>query len=85
MTLHSQQVVIGTQPALLYPLDADGVHLTIRADVDIFIGNSDLTTETGYPLQAGEVLRLELAPDELLYGLVSAGRATVYVLATMNQ
>ena len=85
MVLHSQQVIIGTRPVLLYPADTDGVHLVISANADIYIGNSDLTTETGYYLPDGNAVDLELAPNELLYGLVEEGRATVYVLATMKQ
>ena len=85
MTLHSQQTIIGTNPELLYPVDTDGVRLTISASADIYLGNSNLTTSTGYLLPSGDNVDLVLGPNELIYGLVEEGRATVYVLATMNQ
>ena len=87
MTLHSQQTEVnGETPTLLYPLDTDGVYLTIYSEESIYLGNGDLTAETGYLHIKETPLSLYLAPNEALYGLSSDEETyTVYVLATMNQ
>ena len=84
MALHSQQVVVGNTATALYPVDTDGVELTVSANKDIYIGNSDLSNTTGFLLAKDTVLCLSLGPGEQLFGLTSNDNVTAFVLATKN-
>ena len=86
MTIHSTVTQVGTSsPGLVYPPDIDGVRLHVRANKAIYLGNGNITSETGYLLPENADLDLFLGPSEKLYALSTDGRANVYVLATMNQ
>lgn len=45
----------------------------------VSVGKADVTVATGYPLETGEALALDLGKDERVYA-VSAASATVAVL-----
>lgn len=84
MALHSKQVTVKSEATELYPLDLDGVELTITSDQDIYLGNSDLSEKDGFLLPKLTILCLSLGPGERIYGLCPSDAATVYVLATKN-
>lgn len=46
----------------------------------IYVGDSDVTTATGFPLAAGASLSLDLDPAESLYGVVASGTVEARVL-----
>ena len=47
----------------------------------VYVGGTDVTTATGFPLAAGEGLALsELQPDSMPYGIVAAATCTVAVM-----
>lgn len=50
----------------------------------IYIGNSDVTTSTGYKMDNGDKLSMQLSDNESLYGITSSGTATMMVMATIN-
>ena len=84
MALHSNQVTIKSEPTELYPIDLDGVELTIQASADIYLGSDTLSEKTGFLLPKASILSLSLGPGEHIYGLCVDDAATVYVLATKN-
>jgi len=86
MAIHSQKTQVGeSAPGLVYDPDPDGVRLHVSADKAVYLGNGNMTAANGYLLTENTKLDLFLAPNEELYALSTEGRATVYVLATMNQ
>jgi hypothetical protein len=84
MVLHSQQVTVGEKPIELYPVDLDGVELTITAEKGIFVGDAHLTESSAFLLKAGTVMCLSLGPGEHLFAFSKGGDVTAYVLATKN-
>jgi hypothetical protein len=81
----TSQVSITTTPTLLVTANrADqSVYLHSSSGV-IYLGNSDVTTSTGYRMDNGDKLTMQLSDNESLYGIVSSGTATIMVMATVN-
>lgn len=48
----------------------------------VSIGKADVTVATGYPLDTGEALALDLGKDERVYAISATAGATVAVLRT---
>jgi len=47
--------------------------------VDVFLGDSGVTTSTGYKLADGSSISYDLLTDDSLYGIVATGTASVRV------
>ena len=47
--------------------------------VDVFLGDSGVTTSTGYKLADGSSISYDLLTDDSLYGIVASGTANVRV------
>ena len=50
----------------------------------MYIGASNVTTANGYKLDTGDKMELPVGDNEGLYGIVSSGTNTVYVLKQIN-
>ena len=50
----------------------------------IYVGNADVTASTGYKMDNGDKLSMQLSDNESLYGITSSGTATMMVMATIN-
>jgi len=81
----TSQVSVTTTPTLLVTANrADqSVYLHSSSGV-IYLGNSDVTTSTGYRMDNGDKLTMQLSDNESFYGIVSSGTATMMVMATVN-
>jgi hypothetical protein len=81
----TSQVSVTSTPTLLVTANrADqSVYLHSSSGV-VYLGNSDVTTSTGYRMDNGDKLTLQLSDNESLYGVVSSGSATMMVMATIN-
>jgi hypothetical protein len=81
----TSQISVTSTPTLLVTANrADqSVYLHSSSGV-IYLGNSDVTTSTGYRMDNGDKLTLQLSDNESLYGVVSSGSATMMVMATIN-
>lgn len=81
----TSQVSVTTTPTLLVTANrADqSVYLHSSSGV-IYLGNSDVTTSTGYRMDNGDKLTMQLSDNESLYGVVSSGTANMMVMATVN-
>jgi hypothetical protein len=52
-----------------------------HATATVYLGGSGVTTATGYPLAAGDVIDLgDLGTDDAVYGIVTTSTAVVAVL-----
>lgn len=85
--LTSKQIIVGTDATLVIEDDPDGCHVHIKASGEnaVYIGDSDVSTESGYELEKGEALSIFLGPHERLYAIVEEGTGKLYFLASMNQ
>lgn len=85
--LASKQVIVGTTPTLVTGSDPDGCSVIIKASGQcaVYIGNGNVSTESGFELEKDEVLQLTLGPNEELYAIVEEDEGKLYFLATMNQ
>ena len=50
----------------------------------IYLGNSTVTSSTGYRMDNGDKLTMQLSDNESLYGICSSGSATMNVMSTVN-
>jgi len=75
------QVVVTTEPTLLVSAIAmhREVHIHNQSGA-IWIGNSNVTTETGVKVDNNTHDVMHLTPNELMYAVTNSGTATVYVL-----
>ena len=79
--MKTTQVVVTTEPTLLVSAIAmhREVHIHNQSGA-IWIGNSNVTTETGVKVDNNTHDVMHLTPNELMYAVTNSGTATVYVL-----
>lgn len=93
MAVDSRQVSVGTTATELtatdlntrYETNGYSSSLVIKNPTGgqtVYIGDSTVTTSNGYALEAGDVLPLDLRPNDRVYGRVAATTQTVGVLRT---
>ena len=80
----SQKTVTTTATLLVTANRADQVVYLHSSSGIIYLGNSDVTTSTGYRMDNGDKLTLQLSDNEALYGITSSGTATMMVMATVS-
>ena len=79
--MKTTQVVVTTEPTLLVSAIAmhREVHIHNQSGA-IWIGNSNVTTETGVKVDNNTHDVMHLTPNELMYAVTGGGTATVFVL-----
>jgi len=80
----AQKSVTTTATLLVAANRADQLVYLHSSSGIIYLGNSDVTTSTGYRMDNGDKLSLQLSDNEALYGIVSSGTATMMVMATVS-
>ena len=81
MGISTRQVSVGTSPTPL--VDATGEAETVvlhSSSGAIYIGNSDVTTSTGYKMDNGDKLVVE-NHETGIWGIVASSTANMFVLA----
>ena len=82
---NTSQKTVTTSPTLLVTANrADQMVYLHSSSGIIYIGNSDVTTSTGYRMDNGDKLTLQLSDNEALYGIASSGTSTMMVMATVS-
>jgi hypothetical protein len=84
MPLTAQKTVTTTATLLVSANTHDQKVYLHSSSGTIYIGNSDVTSATGYRMDNGDKLTLELGDNEALYGITSSGSASMFVMATVN-
>jgi hypothetical protein len=84
MPITAQKTVTSTATLLVTANRADQLVYLHSSSGTIYLGNSDVTTSTGYRMDNGDKLSMQLSDNESLYGIVTSGTATMMVLATVN-
>lgn len=83
MAVTSAQVSVGTTATALNTAGTSGQRLVVSnaGTNDVLLGPSGVTTVTGLALAATDgPIVIELAPGEVLFGIVATGTETVQVL-----
>lgn len=80
----SQKTVTTAATLLVTANRADQLVYLHSSSGIIYIGNSDVTTSTGYRMDNGDKLSMQLSDTEALYGITNTGTATMMVMATIN-
>jgi len=82
---NTSQVTVTTTATLLVTANrADqSVYLHSSSGV-IYVGGAGVTTSTGYRMDNGDKLTMQLSDNESLYGIASSGTPTMMVMATIN-
>ncbi len=62
------------------PMQRSRVVVRNRSTVVVYIGGPGVTTGTGFPLDPGDSVSVDLSAKESLYGIVASGTAAVAVL-----
>ena len=84
MPITAQKTVTSTATLLVTANRADQLVYLHSSSGTIYLGNSDVTTSTGYRMDNGDKLSMQLSDNESLYGIVASGTATMNVMATIN-
>lgn len=81
MGISTRQVTVTTEPTLLVDAtqEAETVYLHSSSG-QCFIGNSDVTTATGYHMDNGQKLTIENKTNGI-WGITASGTVTMQVMA----
>lgn len=94
MAVSAAPVTVATTATLLSGTDSgyggtgahpDGMSVLVKVPTGgstVYVGASDVTTATGYPVAAGEAIAFDLGKNDALYGRVASGTQAVNVLRT---
>jgi hypothetical protein len=77
----SKVAVTGTSQSIV-SVDNVSRDVLLHAKHEIFIGNSGVTSTSGYIMDNGDVLRMSLVDGEDLWAVTSGGTGTLHVLAS---
>lgn len=80
--MKSAAISVGTTPTLILGADdlARQVYLHNAGGSKTYLGDSDVTTSTGFVLDSGGQLAVYVPGREAIYGVVSSGSNTVTIL-----
>ncbi len=88
MTITAAKTTVGATPTLLHSavgssgLYHQALHVTNTDGLAaVFLGGPDVTSTTGFPLDAGKTLTMPLTAGEQLYAITAAGTVAVGTLA----
>lgn len=81
----SAQVSVGTTATLL--VAANFMDQTVwlhNSGGALYVGDSTVTTANGFKLDTGDKMELPVGDNEGLYGIVTSGSNTVFILKQVN-
>ena len=81
--MRGTEVTVTTSPTLVVPawIGWREIMLHVIGNGTIYLGASNVTTSTGFYVdKAAGVMRIQLPPNETIYGIVSTGTQAVSVL-----
>jgi hypothetical protein len=80
----AQKTVTTTATLLVTANRADQLVYLHSSTGTIYLGDASVTASTGYKMDNGDKLTLELGDNEALYGITSSASHTMFVMATIN-
>jgi len=82
MAIITSQVTVTTTSQSIISVDNVTRDVLLHAKHEIFIGNSGVTSTSGYIMDNGDVLRMSLVDGEDLWAVTSGGTGTLHVLVS---
>jgi hypothetical protein len=81
MAIVSQQITVTTEAQLIVPADnvSQQIHLHTESG-STYIGNSGVTSSTGFKLDNQDVISLDIREGEALYAVCASGTTTLFML-----
>jgi hypothetical protein len=81
----TSQISVGTTPTLIVTANrADQLVYLHSSSGILYLGNSAVTSSTGYKMDNGDKLTMQLSDNEALYAITSSGTATLMAMVTIN-
>jgi hypothetical protein len=77
------QISVTSTATQLVPAASQYQEIHIHTTSILYVGDSTVTSSTGLRLDNGDKLTFTVSPNQALYGIVSSGTQTVYILATI--
>jgi hypothetical protein len=84
-TIIHSQVTVGTEPVLIATGLVGASHVYLHSPTGgnlVYLGNSNVTTSTGFALPKNEMHEVWLPEADKLYAVVASSTETLYVLHT---
>ncbi len=84
-TITHSQVTVGTEPVLIATGLVGASHVYLHSPTGgnlVYLGNSNVTTSTGFALPKNEMHEVWLPEADKLYAVVASSTETLYVLHT---
>ena len=83
-SLTSASHTVGTSAVLIHQADGDGNSVAVynESDTTIYLGGSGVLTTTGFPVEAGAVLSLNMAPADSMYAITTLASKVVRALVS---
>jgi hypothetical protein len=82
---YTAQISVGTTPTLILAANRADQVVSLHSSSGItYIGASTVSTSTGYKMDNGDKLTVQLSDNESLYAITSSGTATMMVYANIN-
>ena len=82
---YTAQVTVGTTPTLLLAANRADQVVSLHSSSGItYIGSNTVSTTTGYRMDNGDKITVQLSDNEALYAVTSSGTATMMVYANIN-
>ena len=82
MAIISSQVTVTTTRQSIVSVDNVSRDVLLLAKHDLVIGNSGVTSSTGYLMDNGDQVRLKLMDGEDLWAVCAAGSGTLHILVS---
>ena len=83
MTTKSSQITVDGTAVLIAPAAPQYQEISLHASQPVFVGDSAVTSSTGYKLDKDLNFSYTLAPNTDAYAIGNGVTATLYVLATV--
>ena len=85
MAIKSDQITVTTERVAIHEADEDGATIQIRVSDSCYIGNGEMTIESGFILEKDCIFKMFVGPEEVLYAIVDDGEVTLYYVMSLNQ
>jgi hypothetical protein len=82
MAIITKQVTVTGTSQSIISVDNVTRDILLHAKHEIFIGNSGVTSTSGYIMDNGDVLRVSLVDGEDLWAVTAGGSGTLHVLTS---
>ncbi len=85
MAIKSDQVSVTSTKIAIHYGDEDGAMIRIRVSDECYIGNGDVTVNSGFLLEKDEIFEMFIGPGEVIYAVTNDGTIKLYYIMSLNE